>query len=239
LDEFLKQNYSLLTYSVEIIAALTGLICYKKYKHTNVKYFIWFLIYVVFIELIGSYPILVRKYDCLNDIEIFLKEIHLDRNYWFFTIFWIVGSALFYGLYFRALIKKKTFKRVVKYAIILFLTTSVIYYIINWKLFFAGRNGIIDVLGVMTILLAIGLYLIEMLLSDRILRFKKSINFYISGILIIWYLIVTPLSFYNVYFSSADWNFVILKYQIFLFANVFMYLTFTFALIYCKPKYDK
>jgi hypothetical protein len=35
LEEFLLKNYSFLAKLVESIAAITGLICYKKYRHTN------------------------------------------------------------------------------------------------------------------------------------------------------------------------------------------------------------
>jgi hypothetical protein len=43
------------------------------------------------------------------------------------------------------------------------------------------------------------------------------------------------LVFYDIYNTNGDWNFIFLKWQIYLSANVFMYLTFTFALIFCKP----
>jgi hypothetical protein len=190
------------------------------------------------IELVGSYPSFVAKYEFLNHLKLYLKDTYFEKNYWFFTVFWILGSALFYGFYFRENIKNLIYKKFVKYSVISFAITIIVYHLFNWELFFTGRSGILDVFGVMVILLAICLYLVEILLSDNILKIHKSINFYIAATLILWYLIVTPLSFYNTYFSSADWNFVILKYQIFLFANVSMYLTFTFALIYCKPTHD-
>ena len=75
-----------------------------------------------------------------------------------------------------------------------------------------------------------------MLQSYKVLNFYNELYFYISSAFLIWYLITTPLIFYQIYFSTADWSFIFLKWQIFLFANVFMYLTFTFALIYCKPE---
>lgn len=238
MDEFLKQNYILLTHSVEIFAAITGLFCFKKYKSTTTKYFIWFLVYVVIIELLGSYPGYVKKYDFLNDIEAVLKDSYFEKNHWFFAIFWITGSALFYGLYFMEIIKNQLYKSIIKYAVISFILASIAYYVYNWELFFKGRGSFMDVFGVVVILVSVFLYFIEILKSDVILKFYQSINFYIAATLILWYLIVTPLSFYNKYFTSADWNFVILKYQIHLFANVFMYLTFTFALIYCRPTHD-
>ncbi|MEZ4792157.1 MAG: hypothetical protein R2783_01375 [Gelidibacter sp.] len=236
LDEFLKQHYTLLTHSVEILAAITGLFCYGKYKSTPVKYFICFLVYVAIIELVGSYPGYVAKYGFLKEAKAFLKGTKFERNYWFFTIFWIIGSALFYGLYFREILKSKFFKKILKYLILLFLVFSIGYIALYWSLFFTGRTILIDIFGVIIIMLGIIFYLVEILRSDKILRFYKSIDFYIAAILIIWYIIVTPLSFYSIYFTKADWSFVMLKYQIHLLANICMYLSFAFALLWCNPK---
>lgn len=236
MEEFLRLNYTLLTHSVEIIAAITGIICYRYYKHTNTKYFIWFLIYVVLIEFIGNYTSYVAEYEFLRGAREVFKGTKFQKNHWFFTLFWIIGSTIFYGLYFRKQLKNPMFKQIVKFGILVFGLFSLTYLLLNPKSLFAGKTIPIDVFGIIIILLTVIFYLVEMLHSDKILRFYKSINFYISVTLIIWYIIITPMSFYNIYFSKADWNFVILKYQIFLFANLFMYLMFSFALIYCSSQ---
>ena len=92
------------------------------------------------------------------------------------------------------------------------------------------------VLGAFIILLCISFYFIEILNSDKVLNFYKSINFWISITLLIWWLVITPLVFYDIYFSAVDWNFIILKWQIYLMMNIFMYTSFTIALIWCKPE---
>lgn len=236
MDEFLKQNYTLITHSVEIIAALTAIFCYKKFKNNTTKYFIWFLVYIVIIEMVGSYPSYVVKYEFLDEARLWLKDSRFKTNNWFFTIFWIIGGTMFYGMYFRKILRNPFYKNVLRYALFTFGVFCIVYISLYWDLFFKGRTISIDVFGVIVIMLAVILYLVEILKSDEILRFYKSIHFYIAITLILWYIIVTPLSFYHMYFSKADWNFVILKYQIYLFANLCMYLTFTFALIYCKPE---
>jgi len=45
--------------------------------------------------------------------------------------------------------------------------------------------------------------------------------------------------FYEVYFTVANWNFVILKGEIYLIANSILYLTFSMALIFCPPEVNK
>ncbi len=229
----------MITHGVELIAAITGIICYKKYKVTNAKYFIYFLIYVVIIEHIAGYPRYLVNYDSLKEAKAYLKGTMFERNYWFYSLFWNIGSGLFYTWYFRKTIKNPTFKTILKFGLLLFIISSIVYLMTNWEWFFKELAVYIHVTGAILILFSVCLYFIEILKSHVILRFHSSLNFYIAAVLIIWYLITTPLSFYNMYFSTADWNFIFLKWQIFLFANIFMYLTFTFALIYCKPTYDK
>lgn len=238
LDEFLKHNYTLLTHCVEIIAALTGLLCYKKYEDTNIKYFIWFLVYVVIIELIGSYPNMVRKYDVLNRVEVYLQDSYFEKNYWFYTLFWSIGSALFYSYYYQKILNIKTHIRAVRILTSIFIVSSIIYLFLNPQDFFNRSIPFIKIFGAIIILLCAIFYFYEILKSDRLLLFYKSINFFISAIIFIWWLVTTPVLFYQVYHSTADWNFVFLRWQIFLFMNIFMYLTFAFAFIWCEPQND-
>lgn len=219
-----------------MLAALTGILCYKKFKHTPTKYFIWFLVYVFLMELIAAYPRYVYKYEFLKEAEVFLKGTRFEKNYWFYTFFWIIASTLFYGFYFRELIDNQKFKKLLKYMLIGFCIFCIIYLALNWDVLFKGRTIPIDVFGIVTIMLAIILYLVEILNSNKVLVFYKSIDFYIAITLILWYIIVTPLAFYNMYFIKEDWSFILLKWQIMLFANIAMYLTFTLALIFCKPE---
>ncbi|WP_417213529.1 hypothetical protein [Bizionia sp.] len=234
MNEFLSQNYFLITHSVEFLAAGTGLFLYKKYKSTAVIYFIWFLVYSAFVDLISRYPRFFHYLETFDSIE----NTMFERNYWYITIFWVIASTLFYVFYFQKIIQHPKLKTILKFTKWLFLTASIIILTTQYEKLYISYIPLIQVLSTLTVFLAISLYLYEILNSDTILNFYKSINFYISAIVLIWWLITTPLVFYELYFSQADWNFVFLKYQIFLFANVFMYVSFTLALIFCKPQYD-
>lgn len=234
MEEFLRQNYSLITLSVEILAAATGLLVLKKYKRTAAIYFVYFLVYVVFLELIGRYP------RVLNNLGLFhlVEGTFLERNYWWYSITWTIGSALFYQFYYRKIINSEVYRRVLKYSTLVFITSIIMYIIFNLNAFLTLSNILISSIGLTVILLGIVFYFMEILTSERILYFYRSLNFYVSAVILIWFLITTPMMFYEVYFSTADWNFVILKWQIYLFANCFMYLTFTFALLWCRPEND-
>ena len=234
MEEFLRQNYSLITISIEILAAVTGLLVLKKYKGSAAKYFIYFLVYVIIIELFARYPRFLTN----NGLFHIVEGTFLERNYWWYSITWTIGSALFYQYYYRKILKTEIYRKVIKYSALVFIVTTVIYIVFNLNAFLTMSNILISSLGLAVILLGVVFYFMEIFKSDRILSFYRSLNFYISATVLVWFLITTPMMFYEVYFSKADWNFVILKWQIYLFANCFMYLTFTFGLLWCRPQND-
>ncbi len=240
MDEFLKQNYSFITLSVELLAAVVGLLFYKKYKSTAAKYFIYFLIYLTVCDFICSYTWYVHPKKVFG----FLIGTVFEKNYWWSTLYWVIGAILFFSFYYYKILKNKTYKNIVKYSGYTFFVFSIVYIILNWDDYFIRFFPVIGILGAIIIFICAVLYFIETLLSDKILTFYRSLSFYISVAIFIWWLIITPLTFYDIYFTyevgspNRDWNFIFLKWEIYLFANIFMYLTYTFALIWCKPEND-
>jgi hypothetical protein len=230
MNQFLLENKNTITFSVEILAAVTGLVLYKKYKSTAAKFFIWFLVYLSVCDFIGSYVYYIK-----DGFLSFLKETVFVRNFWWSTVTWVIGSILFFVFFYNRILTNLIFKNVVKYCGYFFLIFAVIYISLNWDDYFVRFFPVLDVFGAVIIFLCTVFYFIEVLLSDKILTFYKSLNFYISAAIFIWWLITTPLVFYDIYNSHKDWNFIFLKWEIYLFSNIFMYLTFTFALIFCKP----
>lgn len=232
MDEFLRENYSLLIHSCEFIAAATGLILYKKYKSSTAVYFIYFLIYSMLLDMLGHY---VELFDFYGYKELIDSTI-LENNYLFFTIFWDILAPTFYAFYFIKIIELNVLRRFLRYCIFvfLFLSTFLIYYYFN--ILFVGYIPLIQITSTLLVIIIVITYFYDILKSDRILIFYKSINFFIAATILVWWLIMTPIMFYEIYFSKADWNFMILKWQIYLITNLIMYGTFTFALIWCKPQ---
>ncbi|RIA09911.1 hypothetical protein OE09_1757 [Flavobacteriaceae bacterium MAR_2010_72] len=226
----------LLNEGVIILAALTGILCFNKFKNTSVKYFIYFLIYVVFVELLGYYPTFSLYYKPFNWIQSLTEGTLFEKNFLWYSIFWVVGSALFISFYFRLLYENQLYKKSVKYITILYVIFSIVYFIFNYEVYYNGELKAILFFGAFIILLCTVLYFLEILQSDKIMSFYKSFNFYVASVFLIWFLIKTPISFYQIYYSTSDWNFVFLRRHITLFTNLFMYLTFIFAFLCCKPK---
>lgn len=235
MNDFLLEYYSTITHCVEFLAALTGILLYKKYKFTIAKYFINFLVYLSIFDLCGGK---YNEYILNNGFLSFLEDTVFMRNYWIYTLFFDLGATMFFVFYYNKILKKKEFKSIVKYIGYAFLIFSIIYIILNSEAFFINYFSAINIFGAVIVFLCTVFYFVEILLSDKILTFYRSINFYISVAIFIWWLITTPLVFYEIYHSNDDWNFIFLKWEIYLFANLFMYLTFTFALIWCKPQKD-
>lgn len=234
MNEFLLEYNNTITFCVEILAAVTGLMLYKKYKPTAAKYFICFLVYLSICDLLNTYVYYIK-----DGFLSFLEDTVFIRNFWWTTLYWEIGAILFFSFYYFKILINESFKIIIKYGSYSFLIFSMIYILLNWDDYFIGFFPIIGVLGAVIIFLCTTFYFYEILNSEKILTFYKSLNFYISAAIFIWWLITTPLVFYDIYNSHYDWNFIFLKWQIYLFANIVMYLTFTFALIFCKPEADK
>tara|TARA_R110001592_G_scaffold64188_2_gene197371 strand:+ start:534 stop:1253 length:720 start_codon:yes stop_codon:yes gene_type:complete len=232
--DFFLNNFSLILFITEAAAAITGLILYKKFKNTKAKYFIWFLVYLTICDFIGGYKYYVHEDGFLH----FLKGTVFETNHWWSTSFWKIGAILFFAFYYNKILENKEFRNIIKYSGYLFFIFSISYIIYHWDEFFNRFFPVISILGAIVIFLCTVFYFIEVLQSAKILTFYRSLNFYINLAIFIWWLIITPIVFYDIYDFTGDWNFIFLKWQIYLFANIFMYSTFTFALIFCKPEIE-
>lgn len=240
IDFLLDKNFYLYII-LEFSAAITGIFCLKKYTKSPVKYFIYFLVFVAFAELFCAYNYFVRP----NKFLYFLKGTKFEKNHWWANIYWVIGAILFYAFYYRKILHTILFKNIIKTLQYVFLIFSIVYIALHWEAFFNSFFVVLDLSGALVIFACTVLYFIEILLSDKILHFYKSINFYISATIFIWWLIITPMSFYDVYYkyevgkslySFYDQEFYRLRRLVFLFSNIFMYLTFIFAFIWCKPE---
>ena len=241
MEELISHNYRLITGIVEWSAAITGILCYNRYKFSTVKFFIWFLVYLSICDYIGGYTWYVHP----NMFLEFLIGTLIEKNCWFYTLFWKIGAIMFFAFYYKNILKSEKFKLIIKFSSYLFLLFSLIVILLNLEAFFDRFFSSISVFGSVIIFMCTVFYFVETLQSDSILEFYKSINFYISVTIFIWWLIITPLIFFELYSSyevinpERDWNYVLLKWYIYFFSNLFMYSTFTFALIFCKPEIER
>lgn len=238
MKEFIYENYFLFSTSVEFLAALCAFLYLRKYKNTDVTYFLYFLIAIAVLDLLSNYTHFVRPNEFLES----LIGTKFEKNFWFSNLYWSIGSILFYSFYYQKILNTALFKKILKIVSIIFFFTAVVYIKIHLAKFFNEILLFLDVVGAIIIFCCCFFYFIEILMSDKVLIFYKTIDFYITATIFIWWLIITPLSFYNNYYvyevgkSYNDLDFVFLRFIIYLLSNTFMYVTFTFAIIYCKPE---
>ncbi len=232
MQDFLTEYYTTLTYSVEFLAAFTGLLLFKKYKNSNAKYLIYFLVLAFFIDLIGYYPRVLKNLDLSHLTEGTL----LEENYWWYNIFWNLVLTGFLSKVNYNILKKKPYKMLLKYCYFVFIGLFVLYSIFNFESLFSIGSMFLTLMSLWMIFICVSLYFIEILQSEEVIHFYKSIYFYINSIVLLWSIVTGPLIFYEVYYEELDMNFVILKWQIFLLTNIFFYLTLTVSLIWCKKQ---
>tara|TARA_R110002012_G_scaffold319023_1_gene538495 strand:+ start:45533 stop:46237 length:705 start_codon:yes stop_codon:yes gene_type:complete len=232
--ELISNNIIWIYLVLEVLAAMTGLIFFSKYKHTVAKYFVYFLIYIVVFNVIGIYTIFVKN----NGFLSFLDNTLLEKNYWWYTLCWSILSVAFYGWYYFKILENINHKKLLKFSLYIFLFYSVFVIIFNWKQFFNAGFVSIKVFGGIIILQCVFYYFLEILQSDKILTFYKSLNFYITCSILISWLVQTPLVFFEHYFGLLDMDYVNLKYFIDLIVITFMYLSFTIGIIVSNPDYD-
>lgn len=235
MEEFITKNFNFITYFVEVLAATTGVLLHTRYKLTEAKYFIYYLVYIVLVEVLGSYSHYLNE---LN-LQSLLEGTHFYDSVFWFTLFFDIGAIVFFSFYYYKILKTRLFKSVLKYGTYLFLVASIIDIMSNWQTFYDTFSSFIEILGACLIILCALFFFIELLQSENVLNFKKNVNFYITVAIFIWWMVITPLVFYNTYHSEADWDFVNLNRLIYLFANIFMYTTFTVGLIVSKPKNEQ
>lgn len=234
MKEFLENYYSYLTHFIELFAAVTGIVLFSKYKSsTAAKLFIYYLIYVSIVDLLGGYTYFIE-----DGPLCFLKGSVFEKNKWWFTIFWNIGGVLFFTLYYFKILKNKLFKNLIKWLSVCFATYSVLYIAFHWEFFFRVSFVYINLFGVFLIFVCASFYFIEVLQSNKVLKFYESLSFYVSLAVFVFWLVITPLIFFDRYFTTQDWDYVILKSLIYLFSNLFMYTVFAIGLIVAKPEND-
>lgn len=236
METFLDKYYAIINFAIVFLPAIIGLLLYKKYKNSLVKYFIWFCVYVSLVEIIGAYPKFINELESLNFLNELLKDSLFVNSNWWYLIFWNFAGALFYAFYFYNLINNSRFKIIIKYLSLVFVCIFIIYFIKTIKIIPFDSNTFLTILSAILIVTTVLIYFVDLLKSDKLLSVFRTMSFYIGAIILLWHLITNPLKFYDMYFNRTDLDFAIMNALIFLGCNTIMYVTFSIALIWCKPQ---
>lgn len=229
LEHFL-QNV-LIVYLFEIGAAVAGTVYLMRTtaRVPHSRLFVWYLWLVVIIETIGFYPAFnhFTKFSYMP----FVEGTVFERNNWLYNCYNIVKFAVFYTFFIRQLHNRKS-KRIFKWITVFFVISAIINLFLT-DVFFYQSSSYTYITGAFILMTLIFVYYFELLKSDRILFFYKSLVFYISVGLLLWHVTITPLFIYNKYFTSASPEFVRMHSTILNFSNYFLYGVYIMAFIFC------
>ncbi len=218
---------------LELLATIAGTLYIAKYRDDNItRYFVYFLWLTVFVEFVfGWLPTLIYYMNTFS----FLKGTFLEKNYWVYNIYFIISFYVYIN-YFKWNIKSIFFKKILTVLSAFYLISSFLNLIFS-NFYFSSYSSYTFILGTVLFLFSIALFYFEMLKSDEVLNFHKSIPFYISIASLLFHVSVTPLSIYSKYFRmSKSPDFVEIYEIIFNSANIFMYTCYTFGFLICLKR---
>ncbi|MFI2744628.1 hypothetical protein ACG2LH_17975 [Zhouia sp. PK063] len=202
---------------IALLAAIIGTITYKKYKFSNAKYIlfsVWFIAITEFSYKLFYYYILDGKTDIF-----FISNIY-DLVQYNFYLWW-----------FRSLItdrkKRNMLLGIAVIHLLLFIANS----------YFGEFNKphrYFYALSVILVLIAICFYYVEILKTDRILQFERSIYFWFSLGIILFNVPFVPFWYAADYlhYSGNIYNIVVFS------LNAILYGCFIIGFLYSKKQYN-
>ncbi len=222
---------------MEFLAAIYGLYYLKKKPDTRIvnKYFVYYLWYVFINEMICNYAVIgyFSNYKYFSFIE---NSVFSD-NVWLYNIYFIVSfSFLFY--YFSYFFKNKKRKRSITKLIFLYIISSIIYLMFSGA-FFKTDSEFSLITGSLILLLVIIQFYFDILRSDKIINLKKFLPIYISIGVLVYNLCITPILLFSHYFNINNDVYILIRTNIILITNIFMYGTFITGFIVCAKDKNK
>lgn len=187
----------------ELGAFITGLIFFRKFKNSYVRYFIFYLGVLIFCETIAYFLNEAKMYEPKNALYDFIV---LPLEFLFFHWF-----------YYQSFSNRGR----------LIVALCSILYIISWvidQMFFVNAKTVFMSLsysaGNVTLLILIFTYFNQMIATNEILYFKTDIKFWVSLGILVFYLGTFPyfglrnvlIKQYNPLFRSYTWGMIFLDY---------------------------
>lgn len=179
LIEFLLETKLYIGNIFEIIAAIAGIWYLKKSDNPapEIRFFVYYLILIVVLELYGYLPI----WAWLEDYKIlsFYENSVFRRNVWWGNCLKIVTTLCISWIFIKQLVNKNI-KKNLTIIFFIFPIFSVLSFFMVGE-FFHAYNPYVDFLKTFILLICVGLFYIQILKSDEILEFFRDIRFYFCG----------------------------------------------------------
>ena len=226
--------HAIVTNAVEIIAAFSGFYYLSKNRNSKIRYFVYFLVFTILVEALGSYTHLYDKIEILST----LKGTRFEQNYWLFNIF-IVVSLIFYILFYRLVLTRHFHKKVLLYLLFTSLLVIPILTFIQREEFFSNNLSYNFIWTSLSVFICVCLYFYELLMSNKVLKFYKSTLFYISIGLFLWWLVFPPVVFYFPFYNEDNKEMISMKGIILITTNIYLYSCLTIGFLWGKHQQNK
>ena len=222
---------------LELLAAIAGTYFLRKKPKTLFvnKYLVYFLWYTFINEVIASYAGIAyfSNYEYFG----FIKETVFFKNVWLYNIYNLINFS-FLTYYFGSYLQNKNSFKIYKFIIPFYLLISV------FTIFYTGSFFKLDSLfsilvGSIILLISIIQFYFDLLKSEQILILKKYLPVYISIGVLVFNICIPPFFIFSHYFNSENSTFVLLRTNVLLIANIFMYSTFIVGFIVCAKNEEE
>jgi len=233
LNDFLFENRAVVTKFFELAAAISGSWYLRKTKNKKLKVFVYYLWLTVIVETLATYRIFLQK-DYTYEWFIAIKNSVFYQNRWLYNIYGFLTIGLL-GVFYSDLLTSKTFKLLIRTIVVIYSVFSFFYYTLT-DAFFEMGLPYDDILASIITITYVICYFIELMRSEYILQYYKLPSFYISVVLLLWSLCVTPLFIFNDYFRAVNTEFVIFRILMLLYINILSYSCLTFGFWYSLNK---
>ncbi len=219
---------------LEYLAAIAGIYFLKKSSDYTKwdKYFVWYLWVTCAVETLGFYAPVAYFSDYAYFS--FVQDTSFKSNYWLYNSFSIF-SISFYCLYFISYIKSSIKKKGLTTLVYIYVIYSIAHFFMTDG-FFEGYSQVILFSGTLLLILHVLMYYFDLLRSDQLMNVKYLLPFYVSIGALVFHICVTPIFLLSNYFSSENSLFVKLRVNVLLYANIFLYSTYTLGFLICSKK---
>lgn len=202
------------------ITTLVSFFFYKKFKETNYRWFLYYLLVPFFTEFLHKTIVYYNNFEFFNPVFI----------YNLYTIF----SFIFFFVFYKELSKNKTNKKIFKIIHYVFITFIFFDIYFLKESILTAFNVHLLILGSILLLTILILFLIEIINNNKIIfNISKSFIFWISTGLLLFYVGILPIMITREFLNYNE------TYTVILIAlNIVMYSSFVIGMIKSDTKYN-
>ena len=200
---------------LQFIAAVVATVCFKKYRNSSEKYFIYFLWFTFLIEMTAAiiksnYPVTVT---------------------WLYNLYSFV-SVVFYFYWYYVILKAKYIRIVVIVITGLFVLMTTLAYVLPEEFKNQGYAFVVGSIGLLVLIL---FHFYQLLNSNEVLIIKHKLSFWISTGLLLFYVGIIPLVLLTKTLAISPLSEVIILISL----NIILYGCYIIGFIWTKKKYNR